>query len=121
MLGICPDVFIVGFPRIEMAKQQVMMSVPGFTQRDQILWVKFQVRMKVEGSDMMDLQLSSFVATDYTCRLAESMLLCHSMPLRASFAPMLSGYMRSIIQFLAHYAPFFEQPFPTMMCLPPCE
>ena len=81
MLHIVANVFIVGVPRVKMTKQEVMISAPDFTQRDQVVGVKFQVRMKMEGFDMMDLQLFAFVAASHACRFAESMLLCHSGPL----------------------------------------
>jgi len=56
-LHIVMDVFIVRIPRAKMTNQEVMISAPRFTQRDQVVWVKFQMRMKMEGFDMMDLQL----------------------------------------------------------------
>ena len=37
---IITDVLVVGFPRIKMPKQQVMIPSPDLTQRYQILWVK---------------------------------------------------------------------------------
>lgn len=49
------DVLVVRFPRVEMAEQQVMLAPPGFTERDQVLGIKLQMRMKVEGLDVMHL------------------------------------------------------------------
>src|SRR5258708_34986831 len=95
-----------------------MISAPGFTQRDQVARVKFQLRMKVERFDMVDLQLVAFVATDHTCRLAEAMFFCHSGPLWTSFMPMLSSYVRSVIHSLSHDVLLFESPFLRMVCLP---
>src|SRR6266571_1287836 len=117
MPGIVPDVFVVGFPLVEMTKEQVMVSAPGFTQRDQIVRVKLQMRVKVEGLDMMDSQPLAFVATGHTSRLAESMLLFHSGPLGASFMPEPPGSFRSMVHFLEHCAPLFEPPFLRMVDL----
>ena len=71
MPGIAPHVFVVGSPLAEMTKQQVMFSAPGLTQRNQVVRVKLQLRVEVEGFDMMDLQPLAFVATGHTNRLAE--------------------------------------------------
>src|SRR5271157_1077121 len=94
-----------------MAKQEVMISAPHFTERDQVVWVKFQMRMKMEGLDMMDLQLLALVTTSHTRRLAESMLLCHSVPLWTSFTPMRSCNMSTVIQWFSHRTCLFELPF----------
>jgi hypothetical protein len=47
-LHIVTDVFIVRVPCIKIAKQEVMISAPGFTERDQVVWIQFQMRMKME-------------------------------------------------------------------------
>ena len=39
----------------KMADEQVMFAASGFTERNQVLRVKLQVRMEVEGLDVMDL------------------------------------------------------------------
>ena len=48
MFGILANVFVVRVPCVEVTKQQVMLSAPGFTKRDQVLWIKLQMRMEVE-------------------------------------------------------------------------
>jgi len=118
MPGILPDVFVVGFPLVEMTKEQVMVSALDFTQREQIVRVKLQMRVKVEGLDMMDLQPLAGVATGHTSRLTESMLLFHSGPLGASFMPKPPGGFRSMVHFLEHGVPLFEPPLLRMVDLP---
>ena len=110
MPGIGPDVFVVGCPLVKMTKEQVMFSAIDLTQRNQVVRVKLQMRVKVEGFDMMDLYPIAFVATGHTGRLAESMFPFHSGPLRASIKPMLPGYFRSVIQPLERCTPLFEPP-----------
>ncbi len=84
MFGIVPDVFVVGSPLVQVTKQQVMFSAPGLTQGDQIVRVKLEMRVQVEGLDMMNLQVPTFVATGHARRLAEPMLLFHAGPLGAA-------------------------------------
>jgi hypothetical protein len=84
-------VFVIGFPGTEVTKEQVMISAWAFTQSDQVVRVKLQLRIKVEWFDMVDLQPSAFVATSHTGRLAESVLLLDSRPLGAAFMSMLSS------------------------------
>lgn len=95
MPGIAADVFVVGSPFAEMTQEQVMFSAPGLTEGNQVVRVKLQLRVKVEGFDMMDLHPATFVATGHTARLAESMLLFDPGPLGAAFLPLLPGYVRS--------------------------
>ena len=116
MLNVISDMFVVGIPRIEMTEQQVMISAPSLTECDQIVWIKLQLRVKVEGFDVMNLQLFALVATGRTRRLAEPMLLCHVGPLGPSFTSVLPGYVRSMIYDLA----YFEQPALVMAFLA-CE
>jgi hypothetical protein len=47
-----------------------MISPWDFAERDQIAWVKLQLRIKMEWFDMMDLEYS-FVTTGSASRLAE--------------------------------------------------
>jgi hypothetical protein len=68
--GIRPDLFgalivetsdillhieIVGFPVVKMAEKQVMIPALDFAERDQVGWIKFQLRKQVEWSNMVDL------------------------------------------------------------------
>jgi hypothetical protein len=61
-------VFIVRSPLVEVAKEQVMFAPPGGTQRDQVVGVKLQLRMKMERFNMVDLYFSTLVATGNTGR-----------------------------------------------------
>jgi hypothetical protein len=49
------DSGIVGLPIVKMPNQQVVISASEFTERDQIVRVKFQLRMQMKRLDMMDL------------------------------------------------------------------
>jgi hypothetical protein len=100
MPGIAADVFVVGSPLAEMTQEQVMFSAPSLTQCNQVVRVKLELRVKVEGFDMMDLHPAAFVATGHTCRLAESMLLFHPGPVGAAFQPKAPGYVRAMVPLL---------------------
>ena len=54
-----------------MTKEQVMFSAIDLAQRNQVVRLKLQVRVKVKGFDMMDLYPIAFVATGRTSRLAK--------------------------------------------------
>jgi hypothetical protein len=98
-----------------MAKEQMMIPAPAFTEGNQITRVKLQLRMKVEGFDMMDLQSPAFVTTGHTSRLAQEMRLSHALPPGTTFMPVVPGYVRSVISFL--YSPFRRTVCPP--CPPP--
>jgi hypothetical protein len=104
---------IIGFPGVKMTKEQMMLSALDITQGNEITWVKLQMRMKVEGFDMMDFQSPAFTTTGHTSRLTQEMLLSHSPPLRTPFVPMASSYVCSMVPFL--YSPFLR-----MVCCFPC-
>lgn len=70
VFDIGPDVFIVGLPLVKMTQEQVMLSPSGRAQGDQVLRIKLQLRMKVEGFDMMNLQFSPPVTTGHASWLA---------------------------------------------------
>jgi hypothetical protein len=101
--------FIVGLPLAEVTKEQVMISTPAFTERNQIVWVKLQLRMKMKRFYMMDLQSPAFVTTGYTSRLTKKMLLLYFRPLRATFMPMPYGYACSMIPRFEYTAPAFKR------------
>ncbi|HEY7419174.1 MAG TPA: hypothetical protein VH593_28585, partial [Ktedonobacteraceae bacterium] len=70
VFDIGPDVFIVGFPLVKMTQEQVMISPFSLAQSDQVLRIKLQLRMKVEGFDMMNLQFFPLVTTGHANWLA---------------------------------------------------
>jgi hypothetical protein len=94
-----------------MTKEQMMIPAPAFTEGNQITRVKLQLRVKVEGFDMMNLQSPAFMTAGRTSRLTQEMLLPHSLPLGTAFMPMMSGYVRSMISSL-------YSPFPMTVCPP---
>lgn len=98
MFGVGPNVFVVRVPRVEMTQQEVMLSPSGFAERNQIIRIKFQLGMQVEGFDMMHLHFFASVPAGDARGLAQKMFSCHSRPLRAAFTPMLSGDVRSVVQ-----------------------
>jgi hypothetical protein len=91
--GIVPNVLIVGLPRAEMTDEQMMISTPAFTQSNEIMWVKLQMRVKMKGFDMMDLQSPALTSTGHTSGFTQQMLSSHSRPLGTSLMTILSGHM----------------------------
>lgn len=76
-----------------------MLSPSGLAQRDQVLRIKLQLGMKVEGFDMMNLQFSPPITTGHANWLAAQVFLLYPGPFRTSLMSMQPGYTRSMIQF----------------------
>jgi len=80
-LDICPHLWIVGFPVVQMTNKQVMISPSDFAKRNQIVRIKLQLRIKVEGLDMMDLQSPALMTTHHASGFAREMRVRYGWPL----------------------------------------
>jgi hypothetical protein len=99
MSGVLPNIDVVGFPFVEVSQEKMMISAFDFTERDQIIWIEFQIGMQMEGSDMVDLYPRTLIATGHTGWFAESMFPFHSGPFGTACLSMPGGYLCSVVTF----------------------
>lgn len=99
MFGVGLDMFIVRCPGVEVAQKEMVFSAPGLAKCDQVVGVQFQVWVKVERLDMMDLPLSPFITAGYARWFAQEMFLCYTGPFGASFVSMILRYTRPMVYF----------------------
>jgi hypothetical protein len=83
VLRISPNMLIIRVPRIQVTQQQMMLTPWCFTERDQIIWIKFQVRVQMKRLDMMNLQMFALMTTGHARRLTPQVLMRHSRPFGA--------------------------------------
>src|SRR5579875_699650 len=103
-LDILPDIGVIGFPIVQVAKQQMMISPLEFAESDEIIRIEFQIGMQMKRFDVMDLQPLSSMAAGPAGRLFEKMLVSDGRPLRTTFDTMLARDNCPIIP-LSRYRP----------------
>lgn len=105
VFGIGPNMFIIGLPVVKMAQQEVMIATAALAEGDQVVGIKLQVRVKMEGLDVMDLDPSPFITTYHAGWFTKQMFFFDMSPKRTAFDTMFDRSHGPVIG-------FFEKSFP---------